>query len=459
MKKEKKAIKILVLSHISVLVGGAEKSLLDVFDLWAKDYSIEPEFILHKPVGSLGAALKKRGWKYHELDYTFWSVDDPPKSNEDIYNHALKNTKTISDIEKIIESSKSDVVLTNSVVCPWAALAAYYQNVPHVWFVREYGDLDHGRIYEIGRVKTLQDVGNLSNLVATNSQALAKYLSGYIDEKKIQVVYNPFDIEKLTKLSEAKVANPYKDQNSLKIAATGTLTVSKGQLEIVKAAAKLNKKGINAELCLIGSNGPREYKQEIQKVIADNNLHDKVHLVGHQKNPLAYVAKADVGVTASRMEAFGRVTFEYMAIGKPVIGTNTGGTTEMIDEGENGYLYSPGDIGTLAKCIGNYVNNPELVEVHGEKSKIKAGEMMGSEHNAENLFRNIEAIVNSKDQIKSSRPINFTHRLIEYLLITDDYLKETDSTTIKTLFKKRLKDRTRTVYKRARHKAGRVIKR
>jgi glycosyltransferase involved in cell wall biosynthesis len=410
-------MKILVLSHISEYVGGAEKSLLDVFELWNKSHDIQPEFILKIPVGTMGKTLRDRKWKYYQLDYTFWSEATPPDTKEATAKAAEKNTRAVVDIERIIKKTKPDVVVTNSVVSPWAAIAAYKQKIPHVWFVREYGDLDHGRIYEIGRKKTLEDVGNLSELVIANSDALKKHLEKYIDKNKLTVIYNPFDIDKLNNLAKEKTKNPFKDANSLKLVATGSLTPSKGQLDIVKAAAALNKKGIDTELCLIGSNGPKEYEDEIRKVTKDNGLRDKVHLVGHQKNPLAYVAKADVGVMASRMEAFGRVTFEYMAIGKPVVGTNSGGTPEMITSGENGFLYKNGNVQELAGKLEKYANDRNLLKKHGTNSAKKAKVMMEGEYNAKKAFKKVQAVLGNK---KSDKKINYIKNMPDYERIANE---------------------------------------
>ncbi len=451
MSSKKPTLKVLVLSHISELVGGAEKSLLDVFDIWADEYSIKPEFILRIPVGTLGNALKKRGWKYYELDYTFWSEANPPKTKTAITKAHEKNTRAVLEIEKIIKKTKPDLVITNSVVCPWAAIAAYKQKVPHIWFVREYGDLDHGRIYEIGQKKTLEDVGNLSELVIANSKELKKHLEKYIDKKKLTVAYNSFDLDKLNKLSKAKVKNPFSGKSSLKLVATGSLTPSKGQLDIVKAVAELNGKGINTELCLVGSNGPREYEDEIHKVIKENDLKKKVHLVGHQKNPLAFVAKADVGIMASRMEAFGRVTFEYMAIGKPVVGTNSGGTPEMVEENKNGYLHKSGDIKGLVSKLENYANDKTLIKKHGANSAKKAKAMMGSEYSAREVFKKVQAAAGKR---KSNKPINYLKNMPDY----ERMANESRTTAFAKSAKRNLRAKAGRGYRLSRRIARKVIK-
>src|SRR5680860_180215 len=190
-----KKIKILVLSHISDLKGGAEMSMLDTFDYWSEHYNIEPEFIMRQPARALADALNDRGWKYYALNYTFWSDAVPPVKSYDIFRSALNNSKAIFDIEEIIKTSKPDLVMTNSIVAPWAAVAASFQKVPHAWFVREYGDLDHGRVFEIGRESTFEDVSTLSDLVITNSITLANHVKQYVDDKKVTTLYTPFKLK------------------------------------------------------------------------------------------------------------------------------------------------------------------------------------------------------------------------------------------------------------------------
>lgn len=65
---------------------------------------------------------------------------------------------------------------------------------------------------------------------------------------------------------------------------------------------------------------------------------------------------------ASRAEAFGRVTVEYMLKGIPVIGARSGATTELISDKETGILYELGNPIDLAEKILFLHHNPELIE-------------------------------------------------------------------------------------------------
>ncbi len=444
--------KILILSHISELLGGAERSMLEIFDKWAEQYDIKPQFILREPIKSLAGELKNRGWKYYPLRYTFWSDGNPPTHPEDIYRNWQQNTKAVTDIEKIIKRTKPDVIMTNSVVCPWAALAAYNQKVPHIWFVREYGDLDHGRVYEIGRKKTLEDVGNLSALVLANSETLAEHLSNYMNPKKVSAIYAPFDIGELQASASEKVPNPFKIEESLKLVLAGNLARSKGQLEAVRAVGQLVKQGSNIELCLIGKSGDTEFSQQLDNAIKLFAIEDRVHLLGYQTNLLPYVSMADVGIMPSRMEAFGRVTFEYLAIGKPVVGANSGATPEMVKNGVNGYLFKAEDINSLADAIKHYADKPELIVKHGIASKLQAETMMRGEYNTDVAYSRILKALDH--YAPTTKPINYLNHWASYSRSSKPPASVDDS--LKTKLRRKLRRHGKTVYFKARSLKAKV---
>jgi glycosyltransferase involved in cell wall biosynthesis len=415
-------IKILILSHISELLGGAERSMLDVFEYLRKNYDVEAEFILREPLRSLAPELTKRSWKYHPVDFTFWSDGKPPETTSEIRHNAIKNLKAIHTIENLIEEIKPDLVATNSIVSPWAAIAAHNKGIPHVWFVREYGDLDHGRIFEIGRDKTFEDVGNLSALVVTNSETLAIYVRQYIEGNKVESLYNPFNVKEIEEKAAQKVHSPFKHNDSLKLVLTGNIARSKGQLEAIQAVGLLKSMGSTVELCLIGKSGDQEFSKELESEVAKSELKNYVHFSGYQENPLALVSHADVGIMPSRMEAFGRVTFEYLVAGKPIVGANSGATPEMVKDNINGYLYTPGNAESLANAVKHYVDNKQLINKHGQASKQIAKGMMAGKHNIDELYKKM---VEATNAARSEKPINYFNRLEEYEVLIKQGNKET----------------------------------
>jgi glycosyltransferase involved in cell wall biosynthesis len=64
----------------------------------------------------------------------------------------------------------------------------------------------------------------------------------------------------------------------------------------------------------------------------------------------------------SDAEAFGRVTVEALKSGRPVIGTRSGGTPELICDGVNGFLFEPGNARQLAAALRRLASEPGLLE-------------------------------------------------------------------------------------------------
>ncbi len=449
-------MKVMVLSHTGDILGGAEMSMLDVFDVLSAKYNIKPEFILREPVRGLAGEMKRRGWRYSSLPYTFWSDGNPPKKEADILRNVTINIKAIEKISRIIESTKPDIVMTNSIVCPWAALAAHSQGLPHVWFVREYGDLDHGRVFEIGREKTLADVGNLSELVVTISKSLKSHLIKYIPKDKVTVLYNPFKIDEIIKKSKTKVKSPYKYRDSLKLIIAGNMAPSKGQLSAIEAVGRLTKKGYDIELCVVGKNGEPPFMGQVEKVIGEYDISERVHMVGFQSNLLAFVKHADVGVMASRMEGFGRVTFEYLVLGKPVIGAKSGATPEMIDEGKNGFLFQADSVEELVLAIEQYAKKPSLIKIHAKNSVIKAKELMSGPDNIDSLYLKIQKIAAQKEPLPSGPPIYMTEQLSRYQKQIDKLVVIEKDIPLHKKLKNKARQHAKSFYHKARTIKSRV---
>ena len=442
----KKPLKVLMLSHSSEIGGGAERSMLDLFDHWAKQGLIEPEFIIRHPVKNMAPELKKRGWKYHPVYYTNWSQRNLSRRAEDVFRNARENTKAVQKIQEIIRKVKPDVVMTNTIVSPWAAIAAYFERVPHVWFVREYGDADHRHIFEIGREKMFEDIGTMSDLVVTNSQTLGRYVAEYIQNTSITTVYTPFDLNALEEKASQSAPNPFVDDSSLKLVITGRIAPSKGQHEAAKAVGELNRRGVNAELCVIGDAAEAGDDERLKETIAHYGIEKKVHLVGHQPNPLAIVKYADIGIMPSHREAFGRVTFEYMSVGLPIVGADSGATPELVEDGKNGYIYTLSSATSLASKLMKYAKDPTLIEKHGNYARKKTVAMMEGKYNADHLFQTMYDMLSDPSQLKNKHPLNYAEHWLNYPLIAQQYIDESRVIAMSRLLYGRSRSAAKSLY-------------
>ena len=104
---------------------------------------------------------------------------------------------------------------------------------------------------------------------------------------------------------------------------------------------------------MLGSDqGRKVYKKKLINLVQRYRLGQKIKFINHcREMPLAY-SLADVVVSASiEPEAFGRVSVEAQAMGKPIIASDLGGSKETILKGKSGFLYKHDDSRQLAKVL------------------------------------------------------------------------------------------------------------
>ena len=71
-----------------------------------------------------------------------------------------------------------------------------------------------------------------------------------------------------------------------------------------------------------------------------------------------YLAGADLVVNPSRSEGLPNVVLEALSVHTPVVATEVGGVSEVIEAGRSGWLVPPGDPGALAAAIGDALDDP-----------------------------------------------------------------------------------------------------
>lgn len=125
---------------------------------------------------------------------------------------------------------------------------------------------------------------------------------------------------------------------------------------------------------VIGSDGPL---MGYHKILAQNlGVDDHVLFVGRipRMDLPSYYAASDVFVIPSVVEAFGLVTVEAMACGKPVIGTNVGGIPEIIVDGVSGFLTEPKNPEKIAEKVILLLKSPKLRKKMGRNGRKIAEE-------------------------------------------------------------------------------------
>lgn len=162
-----------------------------------------------------------------------------------------------------------------------------------------------------------------------------------VPSHKINVIPSGLDFNLITQNSKTESRNLLKlPEDEFLFGIVGRIDPKKGQLHALKATQILSD--YKFKLVIVGEetpDAPNHYLKEIKEFIAVNQLELKIIFLPFQKNPMEVFNAFDWTLMTSDSETFGMVTIESMAQGTPVIGSNAGGTMELLDYGNSGLLF------------------------------------------------------------------------------------------------------------------------
>lgn len=206
-----------------------------------------------------------------------------------------------------------------------------------------------------------------------NSLDLIKNYS--IEEKKLSVIENPFDIQKIESLARENIK--IDKNNNFVFIMVGRLEENKGQNLVIEAFSKLQN--LNTELWILGQGAMEE---KLKNLINKLNIKNRVKLLGFDNNPYKYMIKADCFILASRREGFPNVLIEALSCGTPIIATDC-------YSGPREILSPTSDISF--KLINNieFAKFGILVPVDDLNSLNKAMSTMILDKNLHNNYKNI----------------------------------------------------------------------
>ncbi|MBZ5521182.1 MAG: glycosyltransferase family 4 protein [Acidobacteriia bacterium] len=226
------------------------------------------------------------------------------------------------------------------------------------------GSLEWGRVLgaAVGERRVLDDAAAIL-CVDRNEQAMLQ--KQYPDKR---IVWNPSCIRVENYLQGDGRA--FREQlgipaGSRMVLCVGRIDPQKNQLEAVKVVERLSAH-ISIHLVLVGPESDRAYAEKLRHRISLSPCARNIHLAG----PLAagspelinaYHA-ADCFLLSSVHEFFGIVLLEAWAAGVPVVAARVGGVPSFVDQGKNGLLYEPGDIGQAASYVEAFLRSRDLVE-------------------------------------------------------------------------------------------------
>jgi len=207
-----------------------------------------------------------------------------------------------------------------------------------------------------------------SDIIVANSAAGLKAFKA--PENKSIVIFNGFSFERINNLKKPDIIKKRLNiKTRFVVGMVAAFHDTKDYRTFINAANQVIN--IRKDITFIGiGQGDRTiYKRMIYPDNSENIL-----LLEAQQDVESIMNICDIGVLSTFTEGISNSIVEFMALGKPVIATNGGGTKEIVIQGETGFLIATENPNTLAKKILLLIENPELREKMGQKGNKRIKE-------------------------------------------------------------------------------------
>jgi glycosyltransferase involved in cell wall biosynthesis len=346
--------KILYVSAVSE-IGGAEKSLLDILDCLDRS-RFEPAVVLPGN-GPLKDEIHKRQIQTADVRIQrFKKTLNPFKLGK----YPASWQVGIRELGGVMDRFESELVHANGDMAQlFAYPAAERRELPIIWHVR---DLTPHRLF---RWKLGQHV---HQVIAISSAVREMLLSTGVPGNRVKLILNGIDTAPFEAL-------PPVEESCQRVGMIAHLYPWKGHKDFLQMAALVKAAIPDSEFVIAGEdilNDQAWYKDELQLLRKELNLDPAVEFAGHVQDVPALISELALLVVPSHGEPFGRCLVEGMSAGRPVIAWDTGGPTEILNEGSTGRLIEPYNIGALADAVIQLLKDRKTLTEMGEAARREA---------------------------------------------------------------------------------------
>ncbi len=362
--------------------GGAELCLIDI----AKPYQNDCLVGLFAD-GSFKDLLEK-----NHIPVTVLTSQAIQVKKESSLSQGLASITQLAPlITKVVKIARNyDLIYANTQkALVVGAIASFFSNRPLVFHLHDILSPEH---FSQTNRRISVTLANRASLVIVNSQASKKaFIEAGGKPDKVEIVYNGFDPQNyVTQESEIKqLREKLELDDKFIVGHFSRLAPWKGQHILIEAIAKCPSE---VTVILVGDAlfGEQDYVKQLHQQIDRLQLQNRVKFLGFRHDiPLLMAACDLVAHTSTAPEPFGRVIVEAMLSGTPVVAAASGGAVELVTDGINGFLATPGNPQELTEVINTCLSDKQKTAAIASTARNTASQRF----NVANIDRQIAQLL------------------------------------------------------------------
>ncbi len=267
--------------------------------------------------------------------------------------------KIISKIHKLLKELRPDFIHINGRALIYASLPILLTRIPSIYTVHTLAHKEYNKYFR-GYIKLLfTRFPKLFSPVAISHTVLSTIKETY-GKQYNEVIYNGSSVLKTTPLLDSVktyIESFKKNKETLVFCYIGRIAPEKNTLLLIETFNYLLDKNENIVLCVIGYDTTS--KQDYFPKCKEQNKHpDKIKFLGRKENIADYLYYADANCMTSSYEGLGITALEAFSMGVPVLSTPSGGPSDIIISGINGYVSKHITVNSYLSIVEDFIKKP-----------------------------------------------------------------------------------------------------
>jgi glycosyltransferase involved in cell wall biosynthesis len=289
--------------------------------------------------------------------------------------------------ELIALCAVQEVDILHSISYPtslYTAFAARATGIPHVWHEHNVK-----RLHRFNRYIYRFAAGTCTYVLGP-SNAVTRALAGAgMAPPKLRTVYNGINLDRFSpnagRIGRVRRELGLSDDQPA-VGLFGQMLPYKGHRTLIEAAPQILRQFPAARFFIVGALENPPYERELRSAIAAAGLESAFVFTGWRSDVQDVLGAMDVSVVATTTpEPAALSLMETMALSRPLIATRTGGTPEIVVDGETGLLFTPGRADELAERVGTLLRNPDVSRRMAGAGRRRMEELFSEERHIEEM--------------------------------------------------------------------------